>query len=73
MYMLFLALSASTWCQRASVFEKNWHFAKKRQNRPKTPILPQLQNFFRKFKCAHHPRTRCHLCAKFDVLKLSQS
>jgi len=35
------------------------------------PVLPQLKNFFQKSKCAHHPRTRCHFCAKFDVLSQS--
>jgi len=32
-------------------------------------ILPQLKNIFEKSKCAHNPHTRCHLCAKFDVLR----
>jgi len=41
-----------------------WHFLK---------ILPQLQNFSQKTKCVHHPHTRRHLCAKSDVLRLSQS
>jgi len=36
-------------------------------------IFPQLKNFFQKSKCTHHPHTRCHLCAKFDVLRPSQS
>jgi len=36
-------------------------------------ILPQLKNFFQKSKCAHHPRTRRHLCAKFDFLRPSRS
>jgi len=30
-------------------------------------ISLQLKNFFQKSKCVHHPRTRRHLCDKFDV------
>jgi len=30
-------------------------------------------NFLEKSKCAHHAHTRRHLCAKFDILKPSQS
>jgi len=37
------------------------------------PILPQFKNFFQKSKCEHHPRTRCHLYAKSDILRPSQS
>jgi len=42
-------------------------------------ILAFFANFatnrklFQKPKCAHHPRTRRHLCTKFYVLRLSQS
>jgi len=36
-------------------------------------ILPKLNNFFQKSKCKHHPGTRRHLCAKFDILKPTQS
>jgi len=35
-------------------------------------ILPQLKNFFQKSKCVHYPHTRLHLCAKFDILRLSR-
>jgi len=35
-------------------------------------ILPQLKSF-QKSKCAHRARTGRHLCAKFDVLRHSQS
>jgi len=28
------------------------------------------KNVFQKSKCVHHSRTRRHLCAKFDVLRL---
>jgi len=34
--------------------------------------LPQLKNLFQKSNCAHHPRTRRHFCANFDVLRHSQ-
>jgi len=36
-------------------------------------ILPQLKTFFFKSKCAHHPCTRRHLWAKFDIFRPSQS
>jgi len=36
-------------------------------------ILLQLKNFCQKSKCMHHHRTRCHVCAKFDVRRPSQS
>jgi len=39
-------------------------------------ILKQLKTFFFQNQCAHHPRTRrrvLDLCAKFDVLRPSQS
>jgi len=36
-------------------------------------ILPQLKSFSKNHKRARHPRTRRHLCAKFDVLRPSQS
>jgi len=32
-----------------------------------------IKNLFQKSKCVHHPFTRRHLCAKFDVLRPSQS
>jgi len=32
--------------------------------------LLQLKNFFQKSKCAHHPCTRHHLCAKLTFLGL---
>jgi len=53
-------------------FWKKWRFAKTDENRTKTPILLQLKTF-QKSKCAHHPHTRCHLCAKFDALRPSES
>jgi len=31
-----------------------------------------LKKLFQNCKCAHHPCTRRHLCAKFDVLRLSE-
>jgi len=36
-------------------------------------ILPQLKHFFLTPTWAHHPCTRRHLCAKFDILRPSQS
>jgi len=36
-------------------------------------MLPQLKNYFQKPKCEHHPRSRRHLCAKFDIRRPSQS
>jgi len=33
-------------------------------------ILQQIKNFYQKSKCVHHPCTKRHLCAKFDVLRL---
>jgi len=43
---------------------KNWYFL------PNFCILPQIKNFFQKSNCAHYPRIRHHLCAKFDFLGL---
>jgi len=38
------------------------------------PILSQIKKTFsKKSKCVHHPCTRHHLCAKFDVLRTSHS
>jgi len=64
------AVSVCMWHQRVSeeklaflLFASFW------------PILAKFVqlNFFQKSKCVHHPRTRRHLCAKFDVLRPSQS
>jgi len=31
---------------------------------------PTIKKLFQKSNCARHPRTRLHLCAKFDILSL---
>jgi len=36
-------------------------------------FLPQLKYLLQQSKCQHHPHTRCHLGAKFDILMPSQS
>jgi len=61
------AVFAYKWCHCASVFCKICVFASFWR------FLPQLKNFFQKSECVYHPLTRHHLCAKFEVLRPSQS
>jgi len=65
-YMLFL--HTYTWRHHASekvtFLAHFWCFL---------PTLLHIKNFFQKSKCVYHPRTRCHLCAKSDILTPAQS